>query len=708
MSPAARGRASAALVAASAVLLVAATLVGYARRVVFDSAQFADRATAAVRDPRVRDTAAERVTDGLVLARRPDLLAARPLIVGAVSGIVGGGAFAGLFHRAALDAHRAVFAGDEDTLTLTLLDAGTVTAAALEKVRPGLAAQLNRSERIVLLQRRLGAATAALGRWGDRTRALIWVLVALTIATAAGALALSRDRRRTVVRLGVGVAGAGLAILAAYAIGRALVLGGVADPAGRAATGAVWDAFLGDLRHFGWMLAAVGAIVAAAAASLIQPVAIDPPLRAAWRAVAREPHTPALRLLRAGALIAAGVLVVAAPATALQVAATIAGIYLVAKGVESGLRVVAGTRAPAAQRQARRRPRVRRGAVAALATALVAAAVAVFAAGGGADAPAPVPITRCNGHAALCDRPLDEVVLPATHNSMSAPLPGWLSAEQERSIGGQLADGVRGLLLDTHYADRLKNGRVRTVVDTRAAAQDSVSPEAEAAALRLRERLGYRGAGVRGMYLCHGFCELGATPLATGLKDVHDFLVTRPGDVVVVINQDYVTPADFVRAIGDAGLADYAFTPPPAGSRWPTLRRLIERDQRLVVLAENHAGAAPWYQLAYARLTEETPFLFTRPALLTDPAALPASCADNRGPARAPLFLINHWVTTTPVPRPSDAAKVNAYDPLLARARECERRRHHLPTLLAVNFYKEGDLFRVVDTLNGITKPRAG
>jgi hypothetical protein len=62
--------------------------------------------------------------------------------------------------------------------------------------------------------------------------------------------------------------------------------------------------------------------------------------------------------------------------------------------------------------------------------------------------------------------------------------------------------------------------------------------------------------------------------------------------------------------------------------------------------------------------------------------------------------LINHWVSTDPTPRPSDAAKVNAYAPLLARARECQRIRHHLPNLLAVNFYKRGDVFRVVDTLN--------
>jgi hypothetical protein len=54
------------------------------------------------------------------------------------------------------------------------------------------------------------------------------------------------------------------------------------------------------------------------------------------------------------------------------------------------------------------------------------------------------------------------------------------------------------------------------------------------------------------------------------------------------------------------------------------------------------------------------------------------------------------------VPLPSNAAKVNAYDPLLKRARECQQIRHHLPNMVAVNFYLEGDLFRVVDTLNGL------
>jgi len=169
-----------------------------------------------------------------------------------------------------------------------------------------------------------------------------------------------------------------------------------------------------------------------------------------------------------------------------------------------------------------------------------------------------------------------------------------------------------------------------------------------------------------------------------------------------VINQDYVTPKDFVAAVERAGLGDLVYRGPTTTGKWLTLRQMIDRGQRAVFLAENHAGAAPWYRPVYKSITEETPFTFPKVSQLTALAKLPASCKPNRGPARAPLFLMNHWISTDPLPRPSDAAKVNAYDPLLRRARECRRIRDHIPNLLAVNFYREGDLQKVVDALNGV------
>jgi hypothetical protein len=352
----------------------------------------------------------------------------------------------------------------------------------------------------------------------------------------------------------------------------------------------------------------------------------------------------------------------------------------------------------------------RRTLVTAAIAVLVIVGVSAAFVGSGATTTAAPATGGCNGHAELCDRALADVAIPATHNAMSVPLPGWYASEQERPIADQLRDGIRGLLVDTHYADRLGNGKLRTYYGSheelvRQAKQDGVSADAVDAALRIRERLGFSGEGTRGMYLCHTFCELGATPLSSVLDDIHDFLVSHPDEVLVVINQDYVTPADFVKAVDDAGLGSLVYGGPITDTE-PTLRQMIDADHRVVFLAENHAGGAPWYRLVYDSITEETPYTFRRVALLTDSADLPASCKPNRGPARAPLFLVNHWISTDPVPRPSDAAKVNAFKPLLARMRECQGIRHHLPNLVAVNFYRTGDVFKVVDAINGVGEPR--
>jgi hypothetical protein len=699
------------LVVLASVVLVLAVIAGYVRHAAIDSDQFANRATAALRDESVRKLIAERVTDG-VIRRQENLIAARPIIESVTSAVVGGRAFTSLFRAGVRDVHRAVFRRDENTVTLTLRDVGTVVAAALERLRPSLARQIeNATGRVQLIKRDVGTVAAKLARLGKDVGILLWLLTGVLLALVAGAIALSRDRRRTVVELGIGAAAAGVLVAVALAVGRSVAVHHVQGPDAQAAAGAVWDAFLRDLRTAAWIVAGSGAVVAAAAASLIRPVELGRPLRRAWEAVWTEPARPALRVVRGVGLVAAGILVIVAHDALVAFALTAIGVYLIYEGVTAILRLVYRPPAPGEERP---RPHSDRRLVAhrrELATALVAAAVvvgvaALFLGTGGTTTAAPAR-GPCEGNDSLCDRPLDQVALPATHNAMSVPLPGWFSAEQDAPIAAQLRDGVRGLLIDSHYADRLPNGRLRTDFGSRTdlsklAKQDGLSQDALDSALRIRERLGFRGSGKRGMYLCHTLCEIGGTSLGPVLHDIRDFLVANPGQVLVVINQDYVTPADFVGAVKDAGLEQLVYRGPVAAGKWPTLREMIDTNQRVVFLAENHAGAAPWYHLAYQGITQETPYKFPKVARLTQAADLPASCQPNRGTADAPLFLVNHWISTDPVPLPSDAAKVNAFDPLLARMEECRRLRHHLPNLVAVNFYRRGDLFRVVDRLNGI------
>ena len=288
----------------------------------------------------------------------------------------------------------------------------------------------------------------------------------------------------------------------------------------------------------------------------------------------------------------------------------------------------------------------------------------------------------------------------------SVTIPTWLFGQQDGTISEQLAFGIRGLLIDSYYGEAVGR-RVRTDLESlpkREVAVQELGAPAVDAALRIRGRLAGERAGQREIFLCHGFCELGAVTLASALKDLRSFLVSHPDAIVEIINQDEgVTPPDIERAFEQAGLLDLVYRGPLGP--FPTLRAMIDSGQRLVVMAENDAGTIPWYHLAYEHALQETPFRFTRASQLTDPANLAASCRPNRGPDSAPLFLLNHWIDTTPVPRASLAEVVNARESLLRRAEECQRIRHRLPNLVAVDFFRRGDVLGVVNTLNGMSSP---
>lgn len=700
--------ASRVLVALASVAILLALVAAYARQATVDSDQFANRATAALEDQSVRSLIAAKVTDEVVLKNQADLVAARPIIESVASDIVGGRAFQGLFRSAVRDVHRALFKRDQNTVTLTIADVGTVLAAALQEVRPALAKDLQSTERVEVLRENIGSLSATLADIAERIRIIAILLVLVSLAFVAGALIVSPDRRDTVIELGIGAAAAGGVLIVAYAIARAAVTNQLDTPDEQDAARAVWDAFLGDLRTAAWILAGAGAVLAAAAASLLKPLPFGHPLKVVVEWLAREPRSRTWRALRGAGFVAAGIFVLVSRNAVLALFLNVLGIYLIYEGVGAILRLVyrpEERRARRAEPGPLRRLDLRRVAIVAVPLAVVIAVVATFLGTGGTTTAAP-PAGGCNGHEELCDRPFNRVAIAMTHNSMSVPLPGWFSSMQEKPIAGQLDDGIRGLMIDTHYGDLLPDGKVRTFFGSQAelkqrAQVDGVSPAAVDAALRIRERLGFSGEGKRGMYLCHSFCELGATRLDSVLDDLRTFLVGNPGAVVVVINQDYVKPEEFVGAVREAGLEELVYKG-PVGSRWDTLREMVDSNQRLVLMAENHAGGAPWYHPAYARITEETPYSFTRVPQLTAPDQLARSCRPNRGPEGAPIFLMNHWITTDPVPLPSNASAVNAYKPLLARARECERIRSHLVNLVSVNFYLRGDLFKVVDKLNRI------
>jgi hypothetical protein len=702
-----RRRAGALLGTIGVVALLAALATGYVERALFDSDQFAARASAALTDDAVRERVAVAVTDDVVLRANRDLVALRPLIEGLSGEIVGSGAFRGLFRASVADVHRSVFEENADTVTLTVANLGVVLRAALERLAPEAAGKVPRTIEVVDEDPPgwlVGAVQTA-----EDLRVLALLLLAVALLALGGALALSRDRRESLRRGGIGVAVGALLLLVAYWVLHARLIGRVSDPDLRAALDGVWDAYLLDLRNLLLLTAGGGAVVAAAAASVLRPISLEQPLRRAWQVFATPPRRPLRRALRALALIAAGALVVADPLAALRLVAVVAGIGLIYLGAQELLRlVVAPAPASGVAGGARERLLPRNVAIAGGAAALaIVAAGSLFVATGGASQ-ADVELAGCNGSPELCDRTLPEVTLPATHNSFSAAdYPNWLFAQHETGIAAQLAGGIRGFLIDTHWGRRAPNGRVITdLSDTHnKSRQELVDELGEApvdAALRVRDNLADTAAareGPRDIYMCHGFCEVGARLLRTDLVEMRDYLVSHPNQVIAVINQNEgVGPKEFAKVVDESGLGDLVYR----GSvrKWPTLAEMIRSGERVLVMAENPPfDRVPWYREAYA-IAEETPYSFSRPAQLIDPPLLPASCRENRGPAGAPLFLVNHWIDTSPAPRPSNAAKVNARGPLLRRARECERLRDHRVGMLAVDFWETGDVLGVAEQLN--------
>jgi threonine/homoserine/homoserine lactone efflux protein len=404
MSPRTRLLLSRALAVLAAFALVLAVAASYARSVVVSSDQFADRASVALHNSSVRSLIADSVTDDLVLRNSPNLIAARPLIRSVVSSVVASDAFAGLFRAGVRDLHRAVLHHDRNTLTLTVVDVGTVAAAALETLKPSLAQQVRSTRAARLLRDNVGSVPATVLRIADDVRLLAILLGILALLGGGGAVALATDRRRACAELGVAVAVAGLVLIVVLAIGEQVARGQVSSGPPRAAVGAVYDAFLDDLRTEAWIIAGIGAVFAAAAASLIRPIPIDEPLRRAGRWLVTEPRRPWARALRGIALLVAGAFVVLEQAMALTLVLTAIGVYLIYSGVYVLLSMInrPAEAQPAAERPGRRRAH-RRGLIVAAGVVVIAlgAALGGFFGSGGVKASAPDQAS-CNDSLALC------------------------------------------------------------------------------------------------------------------------------------------------------------------------------------------------------------------------------------------------------------------------------------------------------------------
>lgn len=683
------------------LLILGGSLLTMGQKAVFDSDYFAAHVAESLGDERVALYVGEIVTDAVV-EENQDLILVRPLISTTARAIVASTPFRAVVARSVKRGHQLLATEGGHEVLLSVSDFGVILSNALAG-QPEIAEKIPLNAVAVLGHVQDGGLVEISGqvvRLGQSVpfhpRLVFWLGMVLLL----GGIFLAGNRDLALLRSGVAITSTAAVILFIVKLGEFILERVPADPGLGGAMAGVWATFMVGFWPILLVLGGLGLLMSAAATAFLEVMKLDPIADRVRKLLIDPSDRASVRLGRGLFLVAVGGAAVLEPGLASRVLVMFAGGVVCFLGLRELCRLLVDPAARQSRQVEKMTPPrhrtkmlVRRtGSGLAVAALLIAGAIYLT------RQPAPlatVPGGGCNGSAALCDRPLDEIVFAGTHNAMgAADVPGWMFPNQQAGIPSQLREGIRAFMLDVMSGVPVDNV-VKTDMEEGEAARAKLEPSLGAegldAALRIRERLIGEDESQRDLYLCHGFCELGSSRLIPVLVQFRDFLILNPGEVIIIIFEDTVPASAIAHAFEESGLINLVYRGavlPP----WPTLGEMVRTNQRVLVLAENDSEGVPWYHPAF-EVCQETPYHFSSPEDFT--------CRPNRGGNTGSLMLMNHWVTTPPTSLPSIAAKVNAHDFLMERVEDFRKERGRTPNIIAVDFYQTGDLIEVVRELNG-------
>ena len=289
-------------------------------------------------------------------------------------------------------------------------------------------------------------------------------------------------------------------------------------------------------------------------------------------------------------------------------------------------------------------------------------AAAAGASGTGAEANPPAPEggpgpgsgPPCNGDPRLCSRHFSELTFLGTHLSVASDAT-WPTQTQGRTLSEQLlSGGVRALELELHDDE---------------------------------------GA----LAVCEGDCAAASSSLAGVLREVSTFINQNPTDVLTLVLRSGVAPNALVQAFDDQQLIPLAHRQ-IAGKAWPTLRQMIDDNQRLVVFV----GPLPTEADAGDAVSALPAWLHALPEWASETAPSEgANCALANGEVKSPLAILNHYALGEDK---ADEALLSAHAPevIAARLKRCQDDRGHVPNFVFVNFAEVGDPNGGVQIANGL------
>ena len=260
---------------------------------------------------------------------------------------------------------------------------------------------------------------------------------------------------------------------------------------------------------------------------------------------------------------------------------------------------------------------------------------------------------QCNGSLDLCSKQYNEVAYLTTHNAFNSDQDGLLFPNQTYNIVSQLNDGVRSMMIDVY------NNLFGTPV------------------------------------AYHSIIALGYIPLSDIFNDIKNFLDNNPNEIVTIILECYVTANDIEDEINQSGLSNYLYT---HNSTWPTLQKMIDNDNRLVIFTDvdDANSSQSWYHYIWDHAIETHFSVNTINEF---------SCDFNRGDPLNDLFILNHFVTDANLGHGlyTESNDVNANPFFITRALDCQTQTNKLPNFVTVDYYELGDGLAVVDQLNSLT-----
>lgn len=255
--------------------------------------------------------------------------------------------------------------------------------------------------------------------------------------------------------------------------------------------------------------------------------------------------------------------------------------------------------------------------------------------------------TTCNGLEELCMKRVDQVLFPATHNSMASAEDEWMFPNQNFNIRSQLTQGIRGLNLDTYLVDE------------------------EAT-------------------LYHGFESLGSMPLVDGFSPIEEFLSENPRNVIIITFQSALSAEKTMEAFEEANLSRRLYHY-ELGQDWPTLESLIEQDKQILAFSSAGGGEFDGYLAQWTHWIDN-PY--------SAQSTADFSCEIDRGdPNTATLFNVNHFITN-PIASVEDSLAANQYDVLKEHLYACWEQTDRFPNQLLVDFYDLGAVLAVAEEVN--------